>query len=173
MSQDVAAAGERIESLLAASAAGGAAARERAEELVRVVADLYGAGLERLLDLVHEQGQLTDGVLDALAGDELVSGLLLVHGLHPYPVETRIERALAAVAPDAELLGVTAGGLVRLRLPAGHGCGSAAARQAVDDAIEAAAPEVTAIEVDEPAAPPPVIPVGALFARVGAGSGTA
>ena len=48
MSQDVAAAGERIESLLAASAAGGAAARERAEELVRVVADLYGAGLERL-----------------------------------------------------------------------------------------------------------------------------
>ncbi|MET8153878.1 hypothetical protein ACIBSW_16335 [Actinoplanes sp. NPDC049668] len=165
------AAGDRVEALIAASAAGGTVARERAEELVRLVADLYGAGLTRLLDIAHEHGALTDDVLDALAGDDLVASLLLVHGLHPYPVESRIEQALAdlgARGDGVELLGVGADGVVRLRMPGGDGCGSAAARLAVEAAIEAAAPEVTAIEVEEPAAPAggSVIPVSALFSRI-------
>ncbi len=42
-------AGDRIQTLLDASAAGGAAAHERAEQLVGEVTDLYGAGLERML----------------------------------------------------------------------------------------------------------------------------
>ena len=37
-------AGDRIQVLLDASAAGGAVARERAEQLVREIVDLYGAG---------------------------------------------------------------------------------------------------------------------------------
>jgi hypothetical protein len=154
-------AGARIDTLLAASASGGAVARERAEELVRLVADLYGAGLERVLDIVHDAGALTDEVAEALAADELVSGLLLVHGLHPYDAGTRIDRALAGMR-DAELLGVTKG-VARVRL-SGHGCGSDTLRAAVEEAIEAAAPEITAIEVEEPAAG--VIPVSALFARL-------
>jgi hypothetical protein len=142
-------------------------ARERAEQLVRLVADLYGAGLERLLDLMYEHGALTDGALDALAADDLVASLLLVHGLHPYDTVTRIEQAIAGIphADDVRLLGVGDDGVVRLRMT-GHGCGSAAVRLAVEEAIEAAAPEVTAIEVDEPAAAVPVIPVSSLFARV-------
>ena len=40
-------AGVRIQNLLDASASGGAVAHERAEQLGREVADLYGAGLER------------------------------------------------------------------------------------------------------------------------------
>jgi Fe-S cluster biogenesis protein NfuA/nitrite reductase/ring-hydroxylating ferredoxin subunit len=174
--QDWRAAGERIDTLIAASAVGGAVARERAEELVRLVADLYGAGLERLLDLVHEHGQLTDEVLDALAGDDLVAGLLLVHGLHPYDVHTRIEHALTGVRPylgshggDVQLIGVTDDGVVRLRmLGSCDGCPSSSVtlKLAVQGAIEAAAPEVTAIEVEEPAATGPVIPVAALFSRL-------
>ena len=50
---DLRATGERIEALLDASAAHGVVARERAEELVRLVTDLYGAGLERVLEIVH------------------------------------------------------------------------------------------------------------------------
>ena len=92
--QDWRAAGERIDTLLDASSAGGIVARERAEELVRLVADLYGAGLERVLEIMHDRGQLDDDTLDALAGDDLVASLLLVHGLHPYGVGTRVERAL-------------------------------------------------------------------------------
>jgi Fe-S cluster biogenesis protein NfuA/nitrite reductase/ring-hydroxylating ferredoxin subunit len=174
------AAGERIEALIAASASGGAVARERAEELVRLVADLYGAGLERLLDLLHERGALTDELADALAGDDLVASLLLVHGLHPYGVRTRIEQALADVRPylgshggDVELLEVTADGVARLRmLGSCDGCPSSSVtlKLAVEGAIEAAAPEITAIEVEEPSASPTagaVIPVAALFSRLG------
>jgi Fe-S cluster biogenesis protein NfuA len=177
--QDWRAAGDRIDTLIAASAAGGPVAHERAEELVRLVADLYGAGLERLLDLVHERGALTDEVLDDLAGDDLVASLLLVHGLHPYGVTTRIEQALAGVRPylgshggDVELLAVSDEGVVRLRmLGSCDGCPSSSVtlKLAVEGAIEAAAPEITAIEVEDPAAQPKtgaVIPVDALFSRL-------
>jgi len=167
--QDWQAAGERIDALIAASAAGGVVARERAEELVRLVADLYGAGLERLLDLMHEHGALTDELAGAVAADELVASLLLVHGLHPYDTRTRVGQALTGL--DVEPLEVTAGGVLRVRVTGGHGCGSSAAalRPAVEAAIEAAAPEITAIEIEEPVAAsalPATIPVSALFSRI-------
>jgi hypothetical protein len=168
--EDWRAAGDRIDALIAASAAGGAAARERAEELVRLVVDLYGAGLERLLQLLYEHGQLTDDALDALAGDPLVASLLLVHGLHPYSVERRIENVLQQVNADVELIGVDEAGTVHLRLSGVDGCGTAAVRERVEEAIEAAAPEVTAVAIEQPAPDPavaPVIPVSSLFARVG------
>ncbi|MFD9867191.1 NifU family protein [Streptomyces niveus] len=173
--------GERIDTLIAASAAGGVVARERSEELVRLVTDFYGAGLERLLDLVHEQGRLDDELLAALAADDLVASVLLVHGLHPYSVATRVENALESVRPylgshggDVELLGVTDEGAVRLRLLGScDGCPSSSATLAlaVRGAVEAAAPEVTTIEVeaaDETAAGDgsPLVPVDALFSRL-------
>jgi Fe-S cluster biogenesis protein NfuA/nitrite reductase/ring-hydroxylating ferredoxin subunit len=177
----VQAAGERIEVLLEASAAGGVMARERAEELVRVMADLYGAGLERVLDLLYDKGRLDDEVLAALADDELVGSLLLVHGLHPYDVTTRVEQALERVRPylgshggDVELLEVTADGVVRLRLLGScDGCPSSSVTLtlAVEGAVEAAAPEVTRIEVDasatEAESAGPLIPVESLRSRLG------
>src|SRR3954471_5818595 len=84
-------AGDRIQNLLDASASGGAVAHERAEQLVREVADLYGAGLERLMGMALESAP---GVVDAFAADDLIASLLLVHGLHPHGVERRIEDAL-------------------------------------------------------------------------------
>lgn len=176
---DLRAAGERIEMLLDASSAHGAMARERSEELVRLVADLYGAGLGRILDIVHDQGRLDGPVLDALAADDLVASLLLVHGLHPYDVETRIERALDEVRPylgthggDVELLGVTEAGVVRLRLLGScDGCASSSVtlKLAVEGAVEAAAPEITGIEVDtggSDGATGTVIPLSALRVRL-------
>lgn len=173
---DPAACGERIEALLEASAVGGPLARERAEELVRLVVDLYGAGLERVLELVHEAGALDDDLADALADDQLVSSLLLVHGLHPYGVADRVERALASVRPylgshggDVRLVEVTDDDVVRLALLGScDGCASSAVtlELAVEDAIRAAAPEVTRIEVEEAAKPAGVIPVEQLTARL-------
>ncbi len=152
------AAGERIEALIDASAAGGAVARERAEELVRLVADLYGAGLERMLDVMYDLGRLDDDALAALAGDELIASLLLVHGLHPYDVTMRVENALDSVRPylgthggDVELLEVSDEGVVRLRLLGScDGCPSSSVTLslAVEGAVEAAAPEITSIEVE-------------------------
>jgi Fe-S cluster biogenesis protein NfuA/nitrite reductase/ring-hydroxylating ferredoxin subunit len=176
---DPAACGERIEHLLEASAANGPVARERAEELVRLVVELYGAGLERVLELAYDAGALDDGLLDALAADELVSSLLLVHGLHPYPVRERVERALDDVRPylgshggDVRLLEVTNEGVVRLQLLGScDGCASSAVtlELAVDDAIRAAAPEIIRIDVEESApeqAAGGVIPVEQLTSRI-------
>jgi hypothetical protein len=163
--QDWPATGARIDTLIEASGSAGPIARERAEELVRLLTDLYGAGLERLLDLLHAKGALTDDVLQAIVADDLVAALLLVHGLHPEDVTTRITRAVAHL-DGVELLEVTAGGVARLRLPGGHGCGSAGVRQSVEEAVLAAAPEVVDLRLEESA--PGVIPVSSLFSRVGA-----
>ncbi len=171
--------GERIDVLLDASGSGGVVARERAEELVRLVADLYGAGLERVLEVMHDAGRLDDEVLAALAADDLVASLLLVHGLHPYDVTTRVEQALEGVRPylgshggDVELLGVSESGVVQLRLLGScDGCPSSSVtlKLAVEGAIEAAAPEITSIEVEDAPAEPTtdgLISVDALWSRV-------
>jgi len=184
---DPSACGERIELLLEASAAAGPVARERAEELVRLVVELYGTGLERVLELAHEAGALDDDLLGALAGDELVSSLLLVHGLHPYGVEERVERALDGVRPylgshggDVQLLGVDDEGVVRLQLLGScDGCASSAVtlELAVEDAIRSAAPEIVRIDVEAAApasaAAQSVIPVEQLSSRLRSQSGGA
>jgi Fe-S cluster biogenesis protein NfuA/nitrite reductase/ring-hydroxylating ferredoxin subunit len=180
--QDLRAVGERIDVLLDASSSGGAVARERAEELVRLVADLYGAGLERILDLLHANGHLDDAVLEALADDDLVASLLIVHGLHPYGIEERVERALESVRPylgshggDVELLAVTGEGTVRLRLLGScDGCPSSSVtlKLAVEGAIEAAAPEISTIEVETASRAPgqtaagPLISVDSLMSHL-------
>ena len=175
---DLRAVGDRIDALLDASSSGGAVARERSEELVRLVADLYGAGIERILDLLYEAGHLDERVLALLADDDLVASLLIVHGLHPYGVEQRVEQALEKVRPylgshggDVELLDVTDAGTVRLRLLGScDGCPSSSVtlKLAVEGAIEAAAPEVTSIEVETGAGAPvsPLIPVDSLMSHV-------
>ena len=173
-------AGERIEELLDASAAAGAVSRERAEELVRQVTALYGAGLERILRIVEDAGALTSALEDALVADDLVASLLLVHGLHPRGARDRVESALESVRPylgthggDVELVDVSDDGVVRLRLLGScDGCPSSSAtlQLAVESAVEAAAPEVRSIEVvtavTVPASTPPVIPVSALRTRL-------
>ena len=111
-------AGDRIQTLLDASSSGGAAARERAEQLVREVTDLYGAALERMMDVASAADP---GLAGRFAADDLVASLLLVHGLHPYDVERRVSDALDSVRPylgshggDVSLLGVD-DGVVRLQ----------------------------------------------------------
>jgi Fe-S cluster biogenesis protein NfuA/nitrite reductase/ring-hydroxylating ferredoxin subunit len=157
---DLRTSGEQIEALLEASSAGGIVARERAEELVRLVAELYGAGIERILDALYEADRLDEVALDALVADDLVSSLLLVHGLHPQSVTERVGGALDDVRPylgshggDVDLIDISESGVVRLRLLGScDGCASSAATLtlAVEGAIRDAAPEVTSIEVEEP-----------------------
>src|SRR4051812_3712728 len=187
--------GDRIESLLEASAAGGTAARARAEELVGCVTDLYGAGLGRILEILAESGHLDDKLLARLAGDDLVASLLLVHDLHPYDVETRVRQALDTVRPylgshggDVELLGGSDGGVGRLRVVGScGGCPSPSAprRLGVGGVVGGAPREMTGIEVEtsrgaagggEPVGP--LISVNSLFSHVappvdpGSGPGT-
>ena len=172
---------DRVQALLTASSAGGTMARERAEELLRLVVDLYGQGLERLLEVIYEQDRLDDELLAALSADELVSGLLLVHGLHPEDTETRVARALESVRPylgshggDVELVEISDAGVVRLRLTGScDGCPSSAVtlELAVEGAVRDAAPEISEIEVLAAPKPSGLIPVGELRLRTGAAGG--
>ena len=119
-------------------------------ELVQALVDLYGEGLGRIA------ANHPDAIA-GMAGDELVSYLLLLHGLHPVPLEDRVRAALAEVRPyleqhggDVELLGVERG-VARLRLEGScNGCPSSTAtlKHAIDDAIQRAAPDITGIEAE-------------------------
>ncbi|CAM4399281.1 IscR-regulated protein YhgI [Mycobacterium basiliense] len=148
-------AGDRIQTLLDACAAGGAAAHDRAQQLVREVVGLYGAGLERIMGSLHDPA-----LAERLAADDLVASLLLVHGLHPHDLHRRVSDALQRVRPylgshggDVDLLAVseeTDGAGVLLAFTGScKSCPSSAVtlELAVQDAIWAAAPEVTSIEV--------------------------
>jgi Fe-S cluster biogenesis protein NfuA/nitrite reductase/ring-hydroxylating ferredoxin subunit len=171
-------AGDRIQTLLDASAAGGAAAHERAVQLVGEVTDLYGAALARMLRITVNADP---ALADRFARDDLVASLLLVHGLHPHDVERRIEDALDSVRPylgshggDVTLLGVV-DDVVRLQFTGScKSCPSSSVtlELTVEDAVRAAAPEITSIEVISAEATPKatpketVIPAESLLRRV-------
>jgi hypothetical protein len=126
---------------------------ERVEELVRRMLGLYAEGLARLL--AHARAGGAGATFDDLiAGDELVSSLLLLHGLHPQPPAERVSRALAAAksvlgprGARAELVAVD-GGVARVRFE-----GSEALQHIVRRAIEDAAPELLGVEIEAPLAP--------------------
>ncbi|HEX6458105.1 MAG TPA: NifU family protein [Thermoleophilaceae bacterium] len=132
---------EEIESLPDADA------REKATDVVAALLDLYGEALRRILERV-------DGA-DAMCDDELVSQLMILHGLHPVPVETRVRSALDDVRPyleshggDVELLAIEEG-VARLRLEGScDGCPSSAVtlKLAIEEAIYKRAPDIAGID---------------------------
>jgi Fe-S cluster biogenesis protein NfuA len=86
---------------------------------------------------------------------------LVVHGLHPQPLDERVQRALAAVRPtlaahkgDVELVDIDVdANAVRLRLLGScDGCPSSTItlQMAVERAILEAAPEIAIIDVEQP-----------------------
>jgi Fe-S cluster biogenesis protein NfuA len=164
--QNLRAAGDRIETLLGRlQASVDASSFEAVEELLRLVSELYGAALGRVVEIV-EAAAGRPGVY-ALADDDLVASLLLVHELHPRSLRERVEAALAGVRPilerhagDVALVGVDPGGAaVRLRLLGNcDGCPSSSVtlESAVERAIRDAAPEVGVIEVERPSVSTPV-----------------
>jgi Fe-S cluster biogenesis protein NfuA/nitrite reductase/ring-hydroxylating ferredoxin subunit len=150
-------AGDRIQTLLDASAGSGTVVRERTEQLAGELTDLYGEALERMVSIAAESAP---DLVERFAADELVASLLLVHGLHPHGVERRIEDALDSVRPylgshggDVTLLEVaddSEGMTARLQFAGScKSCPSSAVTLefAVEDAVRAAAPEIVSIEV--------------------------
>jgi Fe-S cluster biogenesis protein NfuA/nitrite reductase/ring-hydroxylating ferredoxin subunit len=140
----------------------------RVEELLSTVLDLHGEALSRMLDALGPRGDpLADVLLQRMADDDVVKGVLLLHGLHPMDLRSRVEGALESVRPymrshggGVELIGV-AGDTVRIRLQ-GHcqGCPSSMVtlKLAVEKAIYEAAPDVSAIEVADPIDAAPAAP---------------
>jgi Fe-S cluster biogenesis protein NfuA len=128
---------------------------EKTEDLVHTLLDFYGNGLTRIVHLVRETGG--EHLLDVLAADELVNGLLVLHDLHPKTTLERVTEALDKVRPylgshagDVDLLGVDADGVLRLQLKGTcDGCPSSTVtvKYAIEKAIQQAAPEISDIDV--------------------------
>lgn len=138
-------------------------AREKATEVVAALLDLYGEGLARIVERLGG-----DDLVPALCEEELVSQLLILHGLHPVPLETRVRSALDDVRPyleshggDVELLGVE-DGVARLRLRGScNGCPSSAVtlKLAIEDAISRRAPDVEGIDAQGAERPPQLLQI--------------
>ena len=83
--------GSRIDGLLEdLESVGDRSTQEKIEELVRMLMELYGSGLARIIEIVTLDEAVADQVLGELVDDELIQGLLVLHGLHPVAVEERI-----------------------------------------------------------------------------------
>jgi Fe-S cluster biogenesis protein NfuA len=123
-----------------------------AQELVRSLMDLYGAGLERITEIVCEKGEAGREILDQFGRDELVGNLLAANGLHPLDLEARVRRAVDQLRNKAtvESLNIEQG-VIRLRLRAnGSGCGSGAStlKSSVEAAIYEAAPDLVGLVIE-------------------------
>ena len=133
------------------------ALKATAKELVQSLMELHGAGIERMLEIVRQDATSESSIIEALVRDDHVRSLLLIYGLHPDSLETRVTQALEKTRPylkshggNVNLVGVDDSGTVTLRLEGNcHGCPSSSAtlKLAVEEAIYEAAPDVTAILV--------------------------
>ncbi|MGB8325611.1 MAG: hypothetical protein WCE52_21810 [Candidatus Acidiferrum sp.] len=137
-------------------------ARALAKELVESLMALHGAALERMLEIAAgtNDGDAGRGIIARCAHDELVSSVLLLYGLHPEDLNTRVANALdkkrgflESHSASAELVSIGADGTVtvRLHVKASGGCGSTEAlvKSTIEGAIQDAAPDAATIVVEE------------------------
>ena len=123
----------------------------RVQELTSAVVQMYGAGLERIVELADA------GTRDEMSKDSLVAGLLMIHDLYPVPIEERVAQALDTVRPymeshggNVELLGIE-DGIAKLRLAGScKSCraSSSTLELAVRQALEEAAPDLLGMDVE-------------------------
>jgi Fe-S cluster biogenesis protein NfuA len=134
------------------------AVRELAQECLSTALELHGQGLARMLQLLQNAGAAGQPTLKAMLRDPLVRALLLIHGLHPVDVRTRLSEALEKVQPylkshggNVELVGIE-NDVARVRF---HGacktCPASAVtmESAIRTAVAEACPELLGLELDQ------------------------
>ena len=143
---------ERLESV------GDPAARATAEDLVSTLMEIYGEGLERIFDALTEETPAV-AVRDALLDDGVVASLLLIHGLYPVDLETRVREAVDALRPQVlaeggkiDLVSLDDGVaqfLLEEAPGSSSGCAAESATLEMDliGALEQAAPDLLGVEL--------------------------
>ena len=134
----------------------GGGSKVAARELVQLLMEVHGAGLERMMEIVFESGADGEALIDKLGRDPIVRNLLLLYSLHPDDLEIRVLRALDAAGTrlrkfDArvELVSIH-DGAVQVRLnTSGHACGSTTnnLKAIVEESIYDEAPDLTSLSV--------------------------
>jgi hypothetical protein len=108
----------RVEAAIAA-----VESQPQAMEAVQALVEMYGEGLARIAQRVEAK---------ELLGDELVEHLLVLHDLHPVPVEERVR----GVLPDGVELISIENGVVRLR---------GTCKEPIEEVVRGVAPDVEEI----------------------------
>ena len=144
------------------------AARALAVDLVQAVMNLHAEAFERVLDIV---ASAAPEVVKDLGADELVSRVLVLHGMHPDDFEARFARAIdrLEIFFDSRGAGIqvieAAPELIRLRFNGSRPRSGPAARKAIEDAIYEAVPEVGELIVEGiEAQEPGFVPLASLLA---------
>lgn len=149
----------RIETLLQEVATfPDAHARATTEELIQALLDMYGEGLARILEMTEQMVARDTGLIEALADDDLIASLFMLHDLHPRSLETRIAEALVEVRPYLKSHGGNVefvrleNGIAYLRLEGScHGCGASTItlKTTIEEAIFKAAPDLDGVALED------------------------
>ena len=134
-------------------------ARAMGKELLESLMALHGAAIERILEFAANAGEAGETIIRKCGRDEVVSAVLLLYGLHPENLTSRVTHALEksrsylqSHSAAAALVSIGDDGTVTLRLTVkAEGCGSSGAsvRAFLEATIQDAAPDATSIVVHE------------------------
>lgn len=133
------------------------AVRATTKVLLQSLMDLHGAAIERTMEIVAEAGDTGMELIDRLGRDPMVSSVLVLYGLHPEELDTRVLKAIEKVKPQLRKQGAEVEvlelheGVVRLRVEVGeHACGSTAktVRTTLEGAIYDAAPDLNLLTLE-------------------------
>ncbi|HKS50025.1 MAG TPA: NifU family protein [Amycolatopsis sp.] len=118
---------------------------ELALAAVTELSHVYGEALTRATGYVAGTP-----ALDHFVRDELLGHLLVLHDIHPDPVDRRVARAIEELRPavadrggEVELAGID-GGAATVRLSI-SGCAAAGVRDAIREAVLGVAPELSEV----------------------------
>ena len=141
--------------------------RTTAQELLKSVMDLFGTGLERILEIARSTGESGRDLIDRLGRDELVSCLLALYGLHPLTFEDRVERAIEKVRPslkkrggEVEVLFIKDGAVSLKMVANGH---AHALKEVVEEAVYQAVPDIASLHIEGPEERAGFVPVEMLL----------
>jgi Fe-S cluster biogenesis protein NfuA len=129
------------------------------KELVQLLMEVHGAGIERMMEIVFEAGSAGEEIIARLGRDPVTRSLLLLYSLHPDSLEARVVKALdhagsrlRKLGGEVELIAIR-DGAVELRLHVtDHSCGSTAKnlQSIVEESIYELAPDVASLTVLPP-----------------------
>jgi hypothetical protein len=129
-------------------------------ELVQLLMEIHGAGLERIMELVKESGREAgtagEAIISRFGEDPIARNLLLLYGLHPDHLETRVVKALDAMKGrlrkldcEVKLVSIHEGAVqVRLHI-SGHAHGSTRKdlRSIVEGGMYDLVPDLTSLTI--------------------------
>jgi len=134
----------------------GGGSKVAARDLVQLLMEVHGEGLERIMEIVFESDRSGAALIDQLGHDPIVRNLLLLYSLHPDDLGTRVLRALDTAGSrlrkfdaEVELIGIQDGAIQVRLCTTGHACGSTTKnlKAIVEECIYDQAPDLTSLSI--------------------------